>query len=138
MFVGRVNSAREQDSSIGGDAGYVCLGVVHMEEEVQDRVQVEVGREEQGERETHGEGQSEGQRSNKQSTARHGWLADGMSACLQTLEPWLVLSHAVTDACNVHEKMTCEVYLSTHPVGYNGSTSTVNETNCKKRVTFFF
>ena len=25
-----------------------CLGVVHMEEEVQDRVQVEVGREEQG------------------------------------------------------------------------------------------
>ena len=37
-----MNSAREQDSSIGGDAGNVCLGVVHMEEEVQDRVQVEV------------------------------------------------------------------------------------------------
>ena len=45
-------SAREQDSSIGGDAGYVRLGVVHMEEEVQDRVQVEVGREEQGVGET--------------------------------------------------------------------------------------
>ena len=53
--MGGVNSAREQDSSIGGDAGYVCLGVVHMEEEVQDRVQVEVGRKEEGEGETHGE-----------------------------------------------------------------------------------
>ena len=39
--MGGVNSAREQDSSSGGDAGYVCLGVVHMEEEVQVRVQVE-------------------------------------------------------------------------------------------------
>ena len=46
--VGGVNSARVQDSSIGGDAGYVCLGVVHMKEEVQDRLQVEVGRKEQG------------------------------------------------------------------------------------------
>ena len=45
--MGRVNSAREQDSSIGGGAGNVCFGVVHMEEEVQDRVQIEVGREEQ-------------------------------------------------------------------------------------------
>ena len=42
-----VNSARGQDSSVGGGAGVICLGVVHMEEEVQDRVQVEVGREEQ-------------------------------------------------------------------------------------------
>ena len=37
LFVGGVNSAREQDSSIGGGANNVCLGVVHMEEEVQDR-----------------------------------------------------------------------------------------------------
>ena len=54
-----VNSAREQDSSVGGDAGYVCLGAVHMEEEVQDRVHVEVGREEQGIGKTHGKEQSE-------------------------------------------------------------------------------
>ena len=47
-----VNSAREQDSSVGGVAVVICLGVVHMEEEVQDRVQLEVGREEQDERET--------------------------------------------------------------------------------------
>ena len=47
-------SAREQDSSVGGGAGYVCLGVVHMEEGVQVRVQVEVGREEQSEGETNG------------------------------------------------------------------------------------
>ena len=52
--MGGVNiSARQQYSSVGGDAGYVCLGAVHMEEEVQDRVQEEVGREEQGEGETH-------------------------------------------------------------------------------------
>ena len=38
------NSAKEQDSSVGGGAGNVCLGVVHMEEEVQDRVQVEHGK----------------------------------------------------------------------------------------------
>ena len=31
-------SAKEQDSSVGGGAGYLCLGVVHMEEEVQERV----------------------------------------------------------------------------------------------------
>ena len=49
VIVGEVHSAREQDSSIGGDASNVCLGVVYMEEEVQVRVQVEVGREEKGE-----------------------------------------------------------------------------------------
>ena len=31
------------------------------------------------------------------------------------------------------EKMTCDVFLSTLPVGYNGSPSTVNETNCNKK-----
>ena len=36
----------------------------------------------------------------------------------------------------VQEKMTCEVFLSTHPVGYSGSPSTVNETNCNKKVNF--
>ena len=56
-----MNSAREQDSSVGGGEGYVCLGVVHMEEEVQVRVQVEVGREEQGVGETHGQEQCEEQ-----------------------------------------------------------------------------
>ena len=29
--------------------------------------------------------------------------------------------------------MTCEVYLSTLPVGHSGSPSTVNETNCNKK-----
>ena len=72
--MGRVNSAREQDSSIGGGAGNVCLGVVHMEEEVQDRAQVEVGREEQGEGETHGKEQSEEQRSDEKTTSRSPWM----------------------------------------------------------------
>ena len=52
-----------------------------MKEEVQVRVQVEVGREEQGKGETHGREQSEEQRSNeKQSTAHHGWHEDEKSA----------------------------------------------------------
>ena len=92
--MGGVNSAREQDSSSGRDAGYVCLGAVHREEEVQDRVQVEVGREEQGIGETHGKEQSEEQRSNeKQSTAHHGWHEDDMSA--RYTDTFSGLSHVV-------------------------------------------
>ena len=50
-----------------------CLGVDHMEEGVQDRVQVGVGREEHGVGETHGEEQGEEQRENERSINRtHG------------------------------------------------------------------
>ena len=103
-----MNSTREQDSSVGGDAGYVCLGVVHMEEEVQDRVQVEVEREEQSERETHGESQNEEAKRNKRSTAHHGWYEDDISArCTDTFQ-WLVLSHVVSRdrfmKCEAREK----------------------------------
>ena len=52
-MVGGVYPAKGQDSSVGGGAGDICLVVVHMEEEVQDRVQ------EESEGETHGKGQSE-------------------------------------------------------------------------------
>ena len=73
---------RGQDSSVGGGTGNKCLGVVHMEEGVQVRVQVEVGREEQGEGETHREGQSEEATRNKRSTAHHGWHEYGVTrAC---------------------------------------------------------
>ena len=68
-----VCSARVPDSSFGGVPVVSCLGVVHMEEEVQDRVQVEVGREEQGVGETHGKEQGEEQRENRRSSNRtHG------------------------------------------------------------------
>ena len=60
--MGGVNSSREQDSSFGEGVVVNCLGAVHMEEEVQDRIQVEVGREERGEGETHGKEQSKEQR----------------------------------------------------------------------------
>ena len=68
------------------------MGVVQMEEGVWLGVQVEVGREEQGEGETHGKGQSEEQTRNKRSTAHHGWHEDGVTrACrhlsLGRLEP---------------------------------------------------
>ena len=69
---GRSVFARVQDSSVGGGAGVICLGVVHMEGGVQVRVQVEVGREEVGDRETHGESQNEEATKNRLSTAHHG------------------------------------------------------------------
>ena len=50
-----------------------------MEEEVQDRGQVEVGREEQGEGETHGEEQSEEQRENRRSINISSWMTRRMS-----------------------------------------------------------
>ena len=65
--MGGVKSAKGHDSSIGGGASNVCLGVVHMEEEVQE---VDVGREEQSEGETHGKEQSEEQRSKEQTLNR--------------------------------------------------------------------
>ena len=67
-----VNSAKGQDSSVGGVPVVNCLGVVHMEEEVQVSVQVEVEKEEQGIGEPHGEGQDEEQRVKEQSNERHG------------------------------------------------------------------
>ena len=35
---------------------------------------------------------------------------------------------------SVREKVSCEVYLFTLSVGYSGSLSTVNETNCNKKI----
>ena len=78
-FVGGVNSARGQDSSFGGGAVVNCFGAVHMEEEVQDRVQVEVGREEQGEGKTHGKEQGEEQRSKEQTLNRSSWMTMRMT-----------------------------------------------------------
>ena len=50
--------------SVGGGTGNNCLGVVHMENEFRS-VQVDVGREEQGERETHRESE---RRNNEEQT----------------------------------------------------------------------
>ena len=93
-------SARGQDSSVGGDAEVICLGVVHMEEWVQDRVQVEVGREKVGEGETHGKSQNEEATRNKRSTAHHGWHEYGvMRACRHlNLEPCSEYAHNQTRA----------------------------------------
>ena len=105
--VGGVNSAREQDSSVGGGTRNNCLGVVHMEEGVQVRVQVEVGREEQSDGETHGKSQNEETTRNKRFTSL------SMRTVQEKNDVWGV-----------------SVYT---PVGYSGSPSTVNETNCNKK-----
>ena len=67
-----VNSARGQDSSVDGDAENDCLGVVNMDG-VQVRVQVEVGREEQGEGETQRE--TERRNNEEQTLNRSSWMA---------------------------------------------------------------
>ena len=58
-----------------------------MEEEVQDRVQVEVGREEQSERETHGKKDKTRKQTtrNQRSTAHHGWHEDGVTCACRHL-----------------------------------------------------
>ena len=73
-----VSSAKTPDSSFGEGAVVICLGVVHMEEQVQDRVQVEVGREEQGVGETRGKEQGEEQRENRRSINRTTWMTMSM------------------------------------------------------------
>ena len=68
-----VNSAREQDSSIGGGAGNVCLGVAYMEEEVQDRVQVEKEKSKMKDRHT-----ERNKASNRETTNNQPLTMDGM------------------------------------------------------------
>ena len=70
-----VSSARGPDSSFGG---VPVVSVVHMEEEVQDRVQVEVEREEQGIGETHGQEKGEEQRVKERTLNRTTWMTMSM------------------------------------------------------------
>ena len=58
-----------------------------MEEEVQDRVQVEVGREEQGIGATHGKEQSEEQRVKEQTLNRTTWMTMSVWCDAQIIEP---------------------------------------------------
>ena len=83
----------------------ISLGVVHMEEELQDRVQVEVGREVQGVGETHGKEQGEEQRSKEQTHNRSSWMT--MDAHKHVLEPIWCNTSSVCALCR--RKMTCGV-----------------------------
>ena len=71
-----VNSAKGQDSSVGTMVDY--HGVVRMEEEAQDRVHVEAGREEHGVGETNGKEQGKEQRENRRSINRTTWMTMSM------------------------------------------------------------
>ena len=55
-----------------------------------------------------------------------------MRHALRHLEPQCDVNTCV----KVHEKVSCEGVLFTHPVGYSGSLSTVNETNCYDAIMF--
>ena len=103
-----------------------------MEEGVQVRVQVECGREEVNNGEKAGEGQ----------TRRDGPRTDDQTLIMDDMKmEWRAHTDTRAMQCDMQEmncancmrKMTCEVYLSTLPVGYSGSLSTVNETNSNER-----
>ena len=64
--------------------GMISLALSTIQEGVQVRVQVEVGREEQGAGETHGESQNEETTRNKRSTAHHGWHEYGVMRAART------------------------------------------------------
>ena len=103
-----------------------CRGIVHMEEEVQDRVQVEVGREEQGVGETHGKEQGEEQR--EQTLKKHGWPRVWDDAHKHVLEPRCECD----DMCKVQEKKWRVRCSCLHTVGYSRLLSAVNETYCNQ------
>ena len=73
-----MNSAKGPDSSFGGVPVVSCLGVDHMEEEVQVSVQVEVEREKQGIGETHGKEQGKEQRVKGQTLKHTTWMTVSM------------------------------------------------------------
>ena len=72
--------------------------------------------------------------SNKGRTIqRSSWMTWRWNdARIRTLEPCSVNAHQLWGV-NCMRKMTCEVCLSTHTVGYSGSPSTANGTNCNKK-----
>ena len=72
---GGVNSARMQDSSVGGVAVVICLGAMSTWKECRSGYKWEVGRGEVGDRETHGEGQNEETTRNRRSINRSPWMA---------------------------------------------------------------
>ena len=92
-----VNSAKGPDSSVGGVPVVHCPDVDHMEEEVQDRVQVEVDREEQGIGEPHGKEQGEEKREQIKRTTwtDHG---DNMTHSCRHLRPMWCITHYETRA----------------------------------------
>ena len=78
------------------------------------------------------EGEEE-DKARKQQTLKHVMTC----ACVSFLSDTRcdTLSHNVMCAQNqkCREKLSCEVFLSTPPVGYSGSLTTGNETNCNKK-----
>ena len=104
-----------------------CLGVVHMEKEVQLRVQVEE------ERRNTRKGTRRGTEREQTLNQPHN-MDDHECGVMRTntfLSHDVSIHHSVCALCS--GKMTCEVFLSTHSIGYNRSPSAVNETNCNKK-----
>ena len=111
--------ARVQYSSLGEGAAGVSLGAVHMEEGMQVRVQVDK-KKRRGKRRRETRRKTE-RGSNKEHTIkRSSWMTWRWNdARIQTREPCNEYAHRLWGV-NCMRKMTCDVYLSTHPVGYSG------------------
>ena len=106
---------REQDSSVGGVAQWNnCLGVVHMEEGVQVRVQVEVGREEVGEGRDTQRRTKRG--SNEERTLnRSPWMASSLRELL-TWDPYQSSTRA-TPFTYIHLRSVPAATCKYHPRG---------------------
>ena len=101
-----------------------------MEEEVQDRVQVEVEREEQGVGETR-KGTRRGTERTNQTHDMEDHGDDVTRSCRHLSK--CGVSHIMKHVRFAGEKVTCEVYLSTPSVDYSRLLSIVNETYCNKK-----
>ena len=98
-----------------------------MEVDVQDREQVDSEREKVEARD-----KEKGDKTRTNNAQTHD-IMDGM--WMERMRTSDILSHdvSVITCARCMRKTTCEVYLSTHLVGYSGSIATVNETNCNKK-----
>ena len=104
---------------------FLNVGGDDIEDGVTDREQVDCEREKEevGERQT--------RRDNKR-TLKHvtSWMTCGWNET-RTTDTWSHDARVITCA-RCMRKLSCEVYLSTPPVDYSGSLSTVNGTNCNR------
>ena len=123
------DSSSGQYSSLCVSAVVLTLGGDDIEDGVPDREKVDCERDkvdmrDKQERDKHAE--TTNARSN---IWHHGWHVDGVKCALRHLEPWCECDHM----CKVLEKKHVWGVSVYTPVGYSGSLSTVNETNCNKK-----
>ena len=102
-----------------------------MEVEEQDREQVDSERERRG---TRDRGRRQNNETTNAQTRDDMWMKRSFVQTRRATPGAMQVHERKDEVCKCTRKMRCmRVYLSTPPVGYSGSLSTVNETNCNKK-----